>query len=64
MTSTAITSQIGQANRTSGIRKLPSPLPLENQIAISLSRYMRDSVATMATNRLSVRMVGAWPSTV
>ncbi len=62
--STAMTSQIGQANRTSGSRKLPSPLPLANQIAISLSRYMRDKVATTATNRLSVRIVGACPSAV
>ena len=50
--------------------KIPSryssatPTPLENQIAISLSRYMRPSVTTIAMNRLSARMVGRWLSTV
>jgi len=41
-----------------------SPRPLANQITISLSRYMRESVLTTATNRLSVKMVDSWPSTV
>jgi hypothetical protein len=33
-------------------------------MTISLSRYMRESVPTTATNRLRLRMVGSWPSTV
>ena len=58
---TAIT---GHANRISGRTRLISPRPLANQITISLSRYMRDNVATTAINRLRLKMVGNWPSTV
>ncbi|MCY1385211.1 hypothetical protein D9M69_735610 [compost metagenome] len=59
-----ITSSTGQAKRISGPRKPPSERPLENQMIISLSRYMRESVKTMATNKASVRMVGMRPMTV
>ena len=38
--------------------------PHENHTTISLLAYMRVRVAVIATNRLSVRMVGRWPSTV
>ena len=62
--SAAIISSTGQTNRSRGQRNTPSPCPAENQITISLSRYMRDKVPTMAMNRLKVRIVGAWPSTV
>ena len=54
----AISSSTGQAKRNSGCTKSDSPRPLENQITISLSRYMRDRVPTMAMNRLRLRMVG------
>ena len=52
-----MTSKIGQANRNSGWMNCPSPCPLENQMTISLSPYMRDKVATQAMNRLKVMMV-------
>ena len=52
-------SQIGQAKRSKGRRKLASPWPLLNQMAISLSPYIRDKVDTVATKRLRVRIVGA-----
>jgi hypothetical protein len=54
----AISSRIGQAKPNSGRRKSARPRPLENQITISLSRYMRDSVPTIETNRQRLRMVG------
>ena len=56
-----ITSSTGQAKRNSGTRKKPRPRPLTNQTTISLSRYMRERVLTMATNRDSVRMMGMRP---
>ncbi|MCY1381465.1 hypothetical protein D9M69_693760 [compost metagenome] len=59
-----ITSSTGQEKRSTGERKPPSERPLENQMIISLSRYMRDRVETMATKSASVRMVGMRPSTV
>ena len=62
--STATASSTGQAKRNTGLRKASSPWPLANHTAISLAAYMRVSVAVMATNRLSVRMVGRCPSTV
>ena len=52
-----MTARMGQANRNTGLRNPPSERPLENQMIISLSRYMRESVETMAMNRASVRMV-------
>lgn len=55
---------MGQANRKIGRTKLVRPRPLENQTTISLSWYMRESTPTTATNRLSVRMVDMWLSTV
>ncbi len=55
---TAIRISTGQAKRNSGCTKSARPRPLENQITISLSRYMRDRVPTMAMNRLRLRMVG------
>ncbi|MNT35683.1 hypothetical protein D3C72_1717180 [compost metagenome] len=54
----AMSSSTGQAKRNSGWTKSARPRPLENQITISLSRYMRESVPTMAMNRLRLRMVG------
>ena len=62
--STAITTITGQANRNRGRTRLIRPRPLANQITISLSRYMRDSVPTTAMNRLRLRMVGNCPNTV
>ncbi len=38
------------------------PTPLANQITISLSRYMRLSVAAVATNSDRLSIVGSWPS--
>jgi len=57
-----ITSSTGQLTRSTGCTKRVSPTPLENQIAISLSRYMRDRVATTDTNSDSASIVGKWPS--
>ena len=57
-------SSTGQAKRSSGGKNASSPRPLANHTTISLAMYMRESVAVMATNRLSVRMVGKCPSTV
>ena len=54
----------GQAKRSSGPSKLVKPRPLANQITISLSRYMRESVPTMDTNSARHKMVGSCPSTV
>ena len=59
-----ITSSTGQAKRNAGATKPPRPLPPVNQITISLSRYMRDNVPTMAIDRLTARMVANWPSSV
>ena len=56
--SSPTSTSTGQAKRNSGLAKSTSPRPLENQITISLSAYMRESVPTMATNRLRLRMVG------
>lgn len=58
---TAIT---GHAKRSNGRSRLMSPWPLENQITISLSLYMRDRTPTTATKRLRLRMIGSCPSTV
>ena len=57
----AITSKTGQAKRNTGFRNPAKPWPLVNQTTISLSRYMRDSVLTMAMKSDSVRMVGRRP---
>ena len=51
-------SSTGQANLKIGLTKSAKPRPLENQITISLSRYMRDKVPTIDTKRLRLRMVG------
>jgi hypothetical protein len=59
-----ITSSTGQAVRSTGRTKRDRPTPLANQITISLSRYMRPSVTTMATNSDSASIVGRWPSAV
>ncbi|EWS65477.1 hypothetical protein Y695_01264 [Hydrogenophaga sp. T4] len=56
-TITLITSNTGQEKRITGPRNPASERPLENQMIISLSRYMRASVDTMAMNKASVRMV-------
>ncbi|OQC03736.1 MAG: hypothetical protein BWX79_02595 [Alphaproteobacteria bacterium ADurb.Bin100] len=40
------------------------PRPLECQITISLSAYMRESVPTIAMKRLSVSSTGKYPSTL
>lgn len=41
--------------RKSGRSRLDKPRPLANQMTISLSRYMRESVPTMAMKRLRLR---------
>ena len=56
--------QTGQQNRAIGRRKASKPMPLLIQITISLSRYMRPSVATTETKSDSASMVGRWPSAV
>ena len=48
---------MGQAKLNKGWVKEVRPRPLENQITISLSAYMRDNVDTTAMNKLSVKMV-------
>jgi hypothetical protein len=60
--SSAITSSTGQLVRSTGRTKREMPTPLANQIAISLSRYMRPMVATTATNIDSASIVGSTPS--
>ena len=56
------TISTGTLVRSTGRTKRVSPTPLANQIAISLSRYMRPSVATTAMNIDKASMVGSWPS--
>ena len=51
------TSSTGQLMCSTGRTKRDRPTPLENQIAISLSRYMRPSVATTAMNSDRLRIV-------
>jgi hypothetical protein len=60
--SSSTTTSTGQLVRSTGRTKRESPTPLANQIAISLSRYMRPSVATTAMNIDSASIVGNWPS--
>ena len=60
--STAISSRTGQLIPSTGRTKRLSGTPLANQIVISLARYMRDSVATTATNSDSASIVERWPS--
>jgi hypothetical protein len=60
--SAAITTSTGQLVRSTGPTKRLRPTPLANQIVISLSRYMRPSVATTEMNNDSASMVGRWPS--
>ena len=62
--SAATTTSTGAAVRSTGRTKRVRPTPLANQIAISLSRYMRDSVATTAMNIDSASIVGSCPSVV
>ena len=57
-------SRMGQAKRSSGRSRLNRPMPLENQMTISLSVYRRESVMTMATNRPMVMMLGRKDSSV
>jgi hypothetical protein len=52
------TISTGHANWNSGFRNADNPRPAENQITISLSRYMRESVPTIAVKRLSVSTSG------
>ncbi|MCY1550348.1 hypothetical protein D9M68_866000 [compost metagenome] len=52
-----ITSNTGQEKRITGPRNPARERPLENQMIISLSRYMRESVETIEMNKASVRMV-------
>ena len=56
--------RMGHANLNKGGAKEVRPRPLENQITISLSAYMRDNVETTAMNKLSVKMVVRCPMTV
>ena len=57
-------SKMGQANRNKGRVNEARPWPLENQITISLSLYMRDKVETTEMNRLRLMMVVIWFKTV
>ena len=60
-TNSAITNttiSTGQLVRNTGRTKRDRPTPLANQIGISLSRYMRPSVATTAMNIDSASIVG------
>ena len=50
-------NKMGAANLRRGFANEVRPLPLENQMTISLSAYMRDNVETTAMNKLSVKMV-------
>ena len=59
--STPIRSSTGQLVRSTGRTKRCSDTPLANQIVISLARYMRDSVATTATDSDSASIVGRLP---
>jgi hypothetical protein len=52
------------AVRSTGRTKRDRPTPPLNQITISLSRYMRPSVTTMATNSDRLSIVGRWPRAV
>ena len=63
-TSSSTTSNTGQQVRSTGRTNLVMPTPLANQIAISLSRYMRPSVTTTAMNSDSASIVGRCPSAV
>ena len=58
-----MTSSTGQAKRNTGANIPATPRPLVIQITISLSRYMRDSTDTTATNKAMVKIVGLRPST-
>jgi len=60
--SSATTISTGQLVRSTGRTKREMPMPLANQIAISLSRYMRPMVATIATNIDSASIHGSTPS--
>lgn len=55
---------MGQANRKRGRVNEARPWPLENQITISLSLYMRDKVETTEMKRLRLMMVVIWFNTV
>jgi len=55
--SKAMAKKTGLENLKSGFAKEVRPFPLENQMTISLSEYMRDKVDTTAMNKLSVKMV-------
>ena len=55
--SAAITTSTGQLVRSTGRTKRLRPTPLANQIVISLSRYMRPSVATTEMNSDSASIV-------
>ena len=54
-------SSTGQLVCSTGRTKRCSDTPLANQIVISLARYMRDSVATTATNIEAASIVGRLP---
>jgi hypothetical protein len=62
--SAATTTSTGQVVRSTGRTKRATPTPLANQMAISLSRYMRPRQTTMATNNDRLSMVGRWPRAV
>ena len=58
MTITPTSTSPGAAVHSTGRTVRASDRPLVNQTAISLSRYMRPSVSTTATNRDKVIIVG------
>ena len=62
--SVTITTKIGHANRYKGLISAVSPLPLPNQMTISLSRNIRVSTLNTARRRLNDKIVGMSESTV
>jgi hypothetical protein len=48
--------------RSTGRMKRSSPTPALNQMAISLSRYIRPRLSTTATNSDSASISGSWPA--
>ena len=51
-------AKIGHEKRIRGGSSADNPLPLQNQITISLSRYILDKVEMIAIKRLMLSNVG------
>ncbi len=56
-----MTKKIGQEKLKSGLINLVTDMPLENQMTISLSKYIRENVETTVMNKLSASMGAAFP---